>query len=251
MKRLKSLVPALILSLLAGPAAAEEVQVAVAANFTAPMEKIAAEFAKDTGNRAVLSFGSTGKFYAQIRNGAPYEVLLAADAATPQRLEQEGLAVPGRRFPYALGRLVLWSPKPGYVDSQGDILKKGGFQHLAIANPKLAPYGEAAREVLENGGLWQGLQPKLVLGENISQTYQFVASGNAELGFVALSQVRKGGAEIPGSFWVVPEALHAPIRQDAVLLAKGKDHGAAEQLLGYLKSPKAAAIIKSFGYGLP
>lgn len=242
-------IPSLLLSLLAIPAAADEVRIAVAANFTAPMEKIAAEFARDTGHKAVISSGATGKFYAQIRNGAPFEVLLAADDTTPAKLEQEGLGVTGSRFTYAIGRLALWSPKPGYVDPQGEVLKKGGFRHLAVANPKLAPYGRAAQEVLEKKALWQPLQPRLVLGENIAQTWQFVASGNAELGFVALSQIKTEGGDLPGSAWIVPAALHAPIRQDAVLLVKGKP--AAEQLMKYLKSDKAKAIIRNYGYELP
>lgn len=242
-------IPSLLLVLLAIPAAADEVRVAVASNFVAPMEQIAAEFARDTGHKAVISSGATGKFYAQIRNGAPFEVLLSADDTTPMKLEQEGLAVAGSRFTYAIGRLVLWSPKPGYVDPQGEILKKGDFRHLAVANPKLAPYGHAAWEVLEKKTLWQSLQPRVVLGENIAQTWQFVASGNAELGFVALSQIKTKDGELPGSFWIVPQTPHAPIRQDAVLLAK--DKAAAEQLMKYLKSDKAAAIIRRYGYELP
>jgi molybdate transport system substrate-binding protein len=242
-------IPSLLLVLLALPAAADEVRVAVASNFTAPMEKIAAAFARDTGHRAVISSGATGKFYAQIRNGAPFEVLLSADDTTPAKLEQEGLAVAGSRFTYAIGRLALWSPQPGYVDPQGEILKKGGFRHLAVANPKLAPYGRAAQEVLEKKSLWQPLQPRVVQGENIAQTWQFVASGNAELGFVALSQLKTEGGDRPGSLWIVPAALHAPIRQDAVLLAKDKP--AAEQLMKYLKTDQAAAIIRRYGYELP
>ncbi|MHB9101677.1 MAG: molybdate ABC transporter substrate-binding protein [Sulfuricella sp.] len=248
MNRLKW-IPSLLLGLLAIPAAADEMRVAVAANFAAPMEQIAAEFARDTGHRAVISSGATGKFYAQIKNGAPFEVLLSADDATPAKLEQEGLGVTGSRFTYAIGRLVLWSPKPGYVDPQGEVLKKGDFRHLAVANPKLAPYGRAAQEVLEKKALWQPLQPRLVLGENIAQTWQFVASGNAELGFVALSQIKTKGGYLPGSLWIVPQTLHAPIRQDALLLAKGK--AAAEQFMKYLKSDKAAAIIRRYGYELP
>lgn len=244
-------IPAFLFGLLTNLAAADEVHVAVAANFAAPMEKIAVEFARDTGNRALVSSGGTGKLYAQIKNGAPFEVFLSADEATPAKLEQEGLGVAGSRFPYAFGRLVLWSPKPGYVDSQGNIVKQGKFRHLAIANPKLAPYGRAAQEVLENQGMWQPLQSRLVFGENIAQTHQFVSSGNAELGFVALSQIRQDSAERQDSFWLVPQALHAPIRQDAILLVRGKGKTAAEQLLKYLKSDKAAAIIKRYGYDLP
>jgi molybdate transport system substrate-binding protein len=248
MNRLK-LIPTILLGLLALPATADTVRVAVASNFSAPMQKIAAEFARDTGHKTVISSGATGKFYAQIRNGAPFEVFLAADDVTPAKLEQEGLAIAGSRFTYAIGKLVLWSPKPGYVDALGEVLKKGGFRHLAVANPKLAPYGRAAQEVLDKKALWQPLQPRLVMGENIAQTWQFVASGNAELGFVALSQIKTGNAALPGSSWIVPAALHDPIRQDAVLLARG--NAAAEQLMKYLKSDKAAAIIRNYSYDLP
>lgn len=246
-----SWIPALLFGLLTNLAAAEEVHVAVAANFAAPMERIAAEFARDTGNKALVSAGGTGKLYSQINNGAPFEVFLSADEATPAKLEQEGLGVAGSRFTYAIGKLVLWSSKPGHVDPQGEVLKKGDFRHLAIANPKLAPYGRAAQEVLEKRGVWQQLQSRLVFGENIAQAHQFVSSGNAELGFVALSQIRQDSAEHQGSFWLVPQALYAPIRQDAILLARGKGKTAAEQLLKYLKSDKAATIIKRYGYDLP
>lgn len=244
-------IPVLLFGLLANLAAADQVHVAVAANFTAPMEKIAAEFARDTGHKALVSSGGTGKLYAQIKNGAPFEIFLSADEATPAKLEKEGLGVAGSRFPYAFGRLVLWSPTPGYVDPQGNILKQGKFRHLAIANPKLAPYGHAAQEALEKLGAWQSLQPRLVFGENIAQAHQFVSSGNAELGFVALSQIRQDNAEHQGSFWLVPQSLHAPLRQDAILLARGKSKTAAEQLLKYLKSDKATTIIKRYGYDLP
>jgi molybdate transport system substrate-binding protein len=180
---------ALVLLFAAHAALADEVQVAVAANFTTPMQRIAAEFEKDTGHKAQLSFGATGKFYAQIKNGAPFQVLLSADDETPAKLVGEGLAVQGSRFTYAIGKLVLWSAKPGYVDDKGEVLKKGQFHKLALANPKLAPYGAAAMEVLGKLGVLGAVQPKFVLGENIAQTWQFVGTGNAELGFVALSQV--------------------------------------------------------------
>jgi molybdate transport system substrate-binding protein len=244
-------IPALLFVLLPTLATADEVHVAVAANFAAPMQRIAAEFARDTGNKALVSAGGTGKLYALIKNGAPFDIFLSADEATPVKLEKEGLGVAGSRFPYAFGRLVLWSLKPGHVDSQGNILKQGKFRHLSIANPKLAPYGRAAQEVLEKQGMWQALQSRLVFGENIAQTHQFVSSGNAELGFVALSQIRQDSAEQQGSFWLVPQALHTPIRQDAILLARGKGKAAARQLLKYLESDKAAAIIKHYGYDLP
>ena len=229
---------------------ADEVQVAVAANFTAPMQKIAAEFEKDTGHKAQLAFGSTGKFYAQIRNGAPFEILLAADDTTPEKLEKEGAAVAGSRFTYAIGKLALWSSKAGFVDDKGEVLKKGEFKHVSIANPKLAPYGAAAIETLTALKLLDAIQPKFVQGENIAQTHQFVATGNAELGFVALSQVMKDGKISEGSGWIVPSSLHQPIRQDAVLLTNGKGKPAAEALMKYLAGEKAKAVIQSFGYAL-
>nr|WP_253946171.1 molybdate ABC transporter substrate-binding protein [Niveibacterium sp. COAC-50] len=232
----------------AASAQADEVKVAVAANFSAPMQKIAADFEKATGHKAVLSTGATGAFYAQIKNGAPFEVFLAADDETPAKLESEGLGVKGSRFTYAIGKLVLWSTKPGFVDPQGEVLKKGGFEKLALANPKTAPYGLAAVEALKKLGLAEAVQPKLVQGETITQTYQFVASGNAELGFVALSLVWKDGAIANGSAWVVPADLYSPIRQDAVLLSKGASQPAAQALLQYLRSDAARAVIRAYGY---
>ena len=235
--------------LLACAAHAADVPVAVAANFSAPMQKIAAAFEQDTGHKAIVSFGATGKLYAQISNGAPFQVFLAADEATPARLEREGKAVDGSRFTYAVGQLALWSADASTVDAQGAVLKTGNFKHLAVANPKLAPYGAAAMQVLDQLGLTARLQPRLVTGENIAQTYQFVASGNAQLGFVALSQVMEGGKITQGSAWQVPPQLHAPIRQDAVLLATGKDNPGATALLQYLRGDKARAVVQSYGYG--
>ncbi len=246
--RLFNFLTCLLLALLSPGAFAADVQVAVASNFTAPMQAIAAEFEKATGHQAKLSFGSTGKFYAQIKNGAPFDVLLAADDETAAKLEKEGLAVSGSRFTYSIGQLALWSAKPGYVDDKGAVLKQGAFAHLALANPKLAPYGAAALEAMNKLGLLAALQPKFVQGENIAQTFQFVSSGNAELGFVALSQVVEGGKLKSGSAWRVPPNLHAPIRQDAVILARGKDNPAALALMKYLKEDKARAIIKAYGY---
>lgn len=234
--------------ILAFAAHADEVQVAVASNFTAPMQQIAADFKKDTGYKAVLSFGATGKFYAQISNGAPFEVFLAADDETPARLEKELLTAPDSRFTYAAGKLVLWSAKEDYVDGTGAILKTGEFRHLSLANPKTAPYGAAAIETMKKLGVLERTQPRFVQGENIAQAYQFVATGNAELGFVALSQVYKEGKMTSGSGWIVPASLYEPIRQDAVLLAKGKNNRAALALVDYLKSDKARAVIKSYGY---
>jgi molybdate transport system substrate-binding protein len=250
MHRLTKKMSPLFLLIATHAALAEEVQVAVAANFTAPMQKIAAEFEKDTGHKAQLSFGATGKFYAQIRNGAPFQVMLAADDETPAKLEKEGLAVPGGRFTYAIGKLVLWSAKPGYVDDKGEVLKKSEFNKLALANPKLAPYGLAAVESLTKLGVLGAVEGKFVQGENIAQTFQFVSTGNAELGFVALSQVMKDGRIASGSAWIVPGSLHTPIRQDAVVLANGKGNAAAEALMKYLKGDKAKAIIKGYGYDL-
>ena len=222
--------------------------VAVAANFIAPMQAIAHAFQTDTGHQLRLAFGSSGNFYAQIRNGAPFQVFLSADEAKPIQLEQAGLAVAGSRFTYAVGALVLWSSQPGVVDAKAEVLRRGDFNKLAIANPELAPYGQAAVETLDALSLYTRLQHKLVMGENIAQTYQFVMSGNAELGFVALSQVMQHGKLAGGSGWIVPETLHNPIRQDAVLLLSGKGNAAAEALMQYLKSAKTQAIINAYGY---
>ena len=237
------------LSLMA-PAQAGDALLAVAANFTAPMQKIAQAFEQDTGHKAVLSLGATGSFYAQIKNGAPFDVLLAADDDTPLKIEKEGLSVVGSRFTYATGQLVLWSKQAGLVDNKGEVLRSGKFQKLAIANPKLAPYGLAATETLTQLGLLSELQPKIVMGESVGQTYQFLVTENAQLGFVALSQVFADGKITQGSAWVVPAKLHNPIQQDAVLLNSGKSNPAAAALLTYLKSDKARAIIKSYGYQL-
>jgi len=244
----RKLIFALTLLFLSPFVSADEVQVAVAANFTAPMKAIATEFEKATGHKAQLSFGATGKFYAQIRNGAPFHVFLSADDETPAKLEQEGLAVPGSRFTYAVGTLVLWSARPDFVDAKGEVLSRGAFAHLAVANPKLAPYGAAAVETLDKLGLTSKLQAKLVQGENIGQTHQFVISGNAELGFVALSQVMKDGRIGSGSAWIVPAEMHRPILQDAVILAPGRDNPAANALLRFLRSKPAIATIRSYGY---
>jgi len=231
-----------------GTAHAGEVQVAVAANFAGPMEKLAAQFQKDTGHKAILASGATGKFYAQIRNGAPFEVLLSADDETPARLEAEGHAVAKSRFTYAVGRLVLWSAKANYVDAAGAVLKTGDFTHLAIANPKTAPYGAAATAVIHKLGLTARLQPRLVQGENIAQAFQFASTGNAELGFVAQAQVWRDGKFTAGSGWIVPASMHAPIRQDAALLTRGAKNPAAQALLDYLRSDKAKALIRAYGY---
>ena len=235
--------------LFAASALAAETQVAVAANFSVPMQQIAASFERETGHKAVLAFGSTGAFYAQIGNAAPFDVFLAADGTTPVRLESDGLAVPGSRFTYAVGRLALWSASADVVDDRGDILRSGKVGRLAIANPKLSPYGGAAAQVLERMGVAGALRDKWVQGENIAQTYQFVASGNVAVGFVALSQVYAQGGIKAGSGWIVPQALHDPIRQDAVLLARGKDNAAAVALMRFLRSDAARRVIADHGYG--
>jgi molybdate transport system substrate-binding protein len=233
-----------------GSAQADEVQVAVAANFTAPIQAIAADFEKDTGHKLVTSFGATGQFYTQIKNGAPFEVFLSADDTTPGKLEKEGETVKGSRFTYAIGTLALWSAKEGYVDAKGEVLKMNEYKHLSIANPKTAPYGLAATQALAKQGLTDKVKDKIVEGQNITQAFQFVSTGNAELGFVALSQIYKDGKVTSGSAWIVPAELHDPIKQDAVILNKGKDNPAAKALVDYLKGPKAAAVIQSYGYQL-
>jgi len=234
------------LSLMLGAAAvAGEAKVAVAANFTEAAREIAARFKARTGHEAILSFGSSGQFYTQIANGAPYEVFLSADVERPQRAEAEGLAVPGSRFTYATGRLVLFSKTPGLVDGKGAVLAKGGFEKLSLADPKAAPYGQAALETLTRLKLYDALKPKIVTGGSITQAYQYVQTGAAELGFVALSQVV---GERGGSRWLVPASNHTPIEQQAVLLKTGANSAAAKAFLTFLKSGEAKAIIKRYGY---
>lgn len=235
---------------MAGSAFADQVQVAVAANFTAPMQAIARAFEQDTGHSVQASYGATGQLYAQISNGAPFEVFLSADDSTPAKLEQEGRSIKGSRFTYAIGALALWSPKPGFVDEQGAVLEKGEFKHLSIANPKAAPYGLAATQTLDRLGLSDSLKDKIVEGQNITQALQFVSTGNAELGFVALSQVYKDGNITSGSAWLVPEAMYQPIRQDGLILKQGEANPVAKALVDYMKGPKAAEIIKAYGYRL-
>jgi molybdate transport system substrate-binding protein len=242
---------ALLFATLAGSVNAGEVNAAVAANFTVPAQQIAALFEKETGNTVKFSFGSTGKFYSQIKEGAPFDVLLAADEKTPKLLEQEGLAVANSRFVYALGTLVLWSAKPGYVDDKGIVLSKGSYNKLSYADPKLAPYGLAAEETLQKLNLWDKVQSKLVTGESITQAYQFAATGNAELAFIALSQITKDGKVAEGSWWIVPADLYSPIKQAAILLSAAKDKTAAQAFLTFLKSEKAVKIIRNYGYELP
>ena len=236
-------------------AKAEEVTVAVAANFAAPMQKIAQAFEQDTGHKALLAFGATGKFYAQIKNGAPFAVLLSADDETPARLEKEGVAIAGTRFTYAIGRLALWSKNPLLVDDKGQVLlsnatDKNSFKKIAIADPKLAPYGAAAIEVLDRMGALDKVRPKLVQGDSIGQAFQFVMTENAELGFVALSQISIDARITQGSAWVVPQNLYTPLKQDAVLLPVGKNNAAALALMKYMRTDRAQAIIRAYGYTL-
>ena len=245
LRRLLTLTAALALS---AAAQAEVVQIAVAANFTAPARALAEIFARTTGHEAKLSFGATGAFYTQIKNGAPFGILLAADDERPIRLEKEGDTVPGSRFTYAVGQLVLLSAKPGFVDGEGAVLKGGNFNKIAIANPKLAPYGAAAVETMDKLGLAAALTPKLVTGESIGQTYNFIATGNAELGFVALAQVLDGGKLKSGSMWVVPAKYHAPIIQDAVILKRAAANPAAKAWMALMRSPNTQDFIRSYGY---
>jgi molybdate transport system substrate-binding protein len=230
-------------------ARAGEVAVAVAANFAGPLAKIGEGFTAATGHTLKVTSGSTGKFYSQIVAGAPFDILIAADDETPKKLVGENLAVAGSNFTYAIGKLVLWSAQPGFVDDWGAVLASGRFTHLAIANPKLAPYGQAATEVLKARGLTEAIAPKLVTAESIAQAWQFVATGNAEIGFLALSQVAVPGRPVTGSYWLVPPSLYGEIRQDAVLLKTGEKNAAAAALLRYLKGAAAKTVIQSYGYG--
>ncbi len=230
------------------PAQREEIRIAVASNFSAAMTAIAKQFENKTGYKVTLVSGATGMLYAQIKNGAPVDVFFAADVERPALLEKEKLAAPGSRFTYAVGKIVLWSPKKNYVDADGKILATGVFHHIAIANPKLAPYGKAAEAVLRTRGLWDKLSKHLVLGENISQTYEFIQSGNAEVGFVALSQIKHPGAAVDGSCWIVPQSLYSPIEQQAVQISTRKEVSA---FMSFVRSKEAREIIRNYGYETP
>ncbi len=245
----RSLLPAWLI-FMTGALHAAEAQVAVAANFAEPIKAIAAVLEKTTGHKLQITVGATGRLYAQIRNGAPFDVLLSADTKAPAQLEADGLAQPGSRFTYASGKLVLWSADATRVDAQGAVLKTGGFRKLAMANPKTAPYGAASMEVIDKLGLTAALSPKLVQGESIGQTYNFAFTGNADIAFVAQSQVLEGGRLKSGSMWVVPQNLYGPIQQDAVLLKRGANNEAAVALMKLLKSPNIKTLIRSYGYDL-
>ncbi len=233
-------------------AKAEEVRVAVASNFLSTLNEIITHFEKDTGHTVLVSAGSSGKLYAQIKHGAPFELFFSADVNRPKLLEEEGLAVQGSRFTYSVGRLTLWSPDPDMVPEDGKtVLEKGTFEHLAIANPKTAPFGLAAEQTLKKLGLWELLKHRLVQGENIGQTFQFVFSKNAQLGFVSLSQVLDPKINGGGSRWDVPATFHEPLEQEVVLLMNGQNHTAAKAFLEYVKGDTSRAIIERFGYGVP
>ena len=247
-RRMRAALTALGLGVLATGALAAQATVAVAANFAEPMRAIAEVLRATTGHTVEVSVGSTGRLFAQIRNGAPFDLMLSADQNAPQQLEADGLAVPGSRFTYATGKLVLWSADAARVDTQGAVLRGDGFRKLAIANPKTAPYGAAAMATLDKLGLSATLAPRLVQGESIGQTYNFAVTGNAEIAFVAMSQVLDGGRLKGGSMWVVPQHLYAPIRQDAVLLRRGEGNAAARALLDLLRSERMDALIRSHGY---
>jgi len=224
---------------------ADAIRIAVASNFSEPAREIAARYQQRSGQQLILIFGATGKHYAQIKHGAPFDIFFAADARRPRLLEEEGVAIAGSRFTYARGRLVLWSPREGFVDKQGRVLETGQFTRLAIADPKLAPYGRAAQEVLQAKGLWNALRQRMVRGENISQTYQFVKSGNAEMGFVAYSQILRSNQPIAGSYWLIPQTLYQPIEQQVVLL---KDNSTIRDFIAYVQGSEAQTIIRTYGY---
>ncbi len=238
----------LLCGLLSSPVCAGEVNVAVASNFAAPMERLVPLFQKESGHTVKMSTGASGKLYAQIKSGAPFDAFLSADEEMPKQLMQDGLAVSGTRFVYATGRLVLWGAQPGLVDEKGAVLNKGNFNMLATANPRFSPYGVAAKETLTKLTMWNAIQGKLDKGENVTQTYQLAATEKVDLAFIALSQVMRGGKVTAGSWWLVPPELHKPIRQSAVLLTGAKDQAAAEAFLAFLKSEKARAVMRGFGY---
>lgn len=231
-----------------GAGVAAQARVAVAANFAEAARQLAADYGRQSGHRINVSAASTGKLYAQIRNGAPFDALLAADAATPRRLVADGLADGATLHDYAVGRLVLWSRNPTTVKDGEALLRRGKIDRLAIANPELAPYGAAARDVLRHVGRWDVLQPRLVLGENVGQATQFVVSGAAPLGLLPRSMVLEARKSTPGSGWDVPATWHAPIVQSAVLLTRGRENAAARGFLSYLRSPSARARIRALGY---
>ncbi len=246
------ILPLVFCFLISSTAGAGEVRVAVASNFHNPLKVIAKHYEKRTGHKVRIITGSTGKLYAQIAHGAPFDLFLAADSKRPQLLERNGQAMSGSRFTYALGRLALWSVKPDVLSEDGvSSLRKMNFKRLAMANPKTAPYGLAASQTLKKLKLWEKLGARAVRGENIGQTFQFVLSGNVGLGFVALSQVLDPKNKSKGRYWKVPSDFHDPLKQDAVLLARGDGNPVAKSFLEFLKSETAGKVILSYGYDQP
>ena len=232
---------------------ADEIKVAVSSNFYPTMKEIIKQFELDAidsfvETKIILIPGSSGKHYAQIINGAPFDLFFSADTLRPAQLEQKEVFNNSSRFTYALGRLVLWSPNNSFIDSEGQILYDNDFRFLAIANPKISPYGLAAKETLVSMNLWQDMNQKLVRGENIAQTFQFVSSRNSEIGFVSFSQIRNPNNNMKGSFWEVPQFLYNPIEQQAVLL---RDTKLGRDFMVFMKTKKALDIISKFGYDLP
>ena len=250
--RLSCLTVLLALSVFSAPAQAEEARAAVASNFLTTLRILVNSFGHKTNHQIVIISGSSGKLYAQIQHGAPFDLFFSADQHRPELLEEEGTAIKGSRFPYALGRLTLWSPEANFIHSDvKNTLTHQSFAHLAIANPKTAPYGRAAEQTLRSLRLWEKIKPRLVYGENIAQTFQFVSSQNAELGFVAHSQVLSSNIHQLGSRWDVPPTLHDPVIQEAVLLNRGATNLAARAFLEYMKTPSGQTIIRRHGYGIP
>jgi molybdate transport system substrate-binding protein len=235
------------------PALADEVNVAVAANFSAPLQRLATQFERASAHKLVISAGSSGQLYAQISQGAPFDVFLSADSDKPKRLEVAGLALAGSRFTYAIGSLALWSPKAGVVDAEAKVLQTGAYRYIGVGDPVNAPYGTAAQQVLTTLGLWDSLNrdKKVILGENITQTWQFAATGNVDLAFVALSQIVASDGSISGSYWLPPQSMYAAIEQDAVVLTHAPHRGAAEEFVRWLQhDPQARDAIRSAGYRL-
>lgn len=227
---------------------AAQIIVAVASNFSEPAKQIAKQFEHKYNTKVIISSAGTGVLANQIKNGAPYEILLSADKTTPQQLIQDGYAVKDTQFTYAQGQLVLWSKQTNFITNDANILKTNKFNFLAIANPKLAPYGSAAMQTLAKLGLTESIKNKIVTGDNISNTYQFVATGNADLGFVALSQIMNNGKITAGSYWIVPQNITPLIQQDAIILNVGKNNPASQQFMNFIKSKTVQQIIKSYGY---
>ena len=242
----------LVVGLFRVPVDAADIKVAVTSSFMDPMTAIAEEFQKATGHRALLNEGSTGELYAQILNGAPFDIYLSSDAQDAKGIEDDGFAVAGSRFTYAVGRLTLWSPRPGRIGNDGEhLLRSGGFESLAISNPRTNGYGKAAVQALKTVGVWTSVQDRIVEAENSREAFQLVANGKADVGLVPLGEVLDPDVKQKGSRWDIPHRLHSPILQDAVLLERGKENSGALQLLQFLRGPQARRIIVQFGYELP